>query len=227
MEGLSDDVLKIYMLGSFLDRYYNSDRQIEVPCYICRTKKEKPLVIPEREANNVLRLFLSQNFPSLQGEASEGDTAASSRTVQAFEKVYNIGDRWICAECVLDQIMKPSRPRRSRPHPLRGSEPGEESQAATSGPTPPDLQASSVFQKIDKVVLMRGERSPEAIESAIGHLRYFFRVRFGQDQGVCQSCATVFGEIESTTVYHVGEEGICIDCILDRIDQLDRLLNPM
>lgn len=176
-------------------------------------------MIPEHEANQVLRLFLGQSFPSLRSSPAESDASVSDKKVQAYEKVYNIGNRWICADCILEAIAKPSRPLRRFRHPLipRVSE-GE--------PQEPDIPSSSIFHKIDKVVLMRGTRSEESIENAISHLRYYLKTRYGQESGVCTSCAPVFGENEDTQLYRIGDEELCIDCILDRIDSLDRQLYP-
>jgi hypothetical protein len=226
MEGPTEEVLKVYMLGSFLDRYYGSDRQTEVPCYICRVRKDGPLMIPEHEASEVLRLFLGQSFPSLRSRPAESETAASDKKVQAYEKVYNIGNRWICAECILKRIMEPSRPHRHSPHPLQVELNDGGLQETDSISTPPEMHVNSIFQKIDRVIKIKGEKSQESIENAVGHLSYYLKNRFGQEEGPCDSCVDAFNDSHPTAVYRIGTQALCIDCILERIDSLDRTLYP-
>ena len=88
------------------------------------------------------------------------------------------------------------------------------------------MHVSSIFQKIDRVIKIRGEKSQESIESVMSHLSYYLKTRFGQEEGPCESCEEAFNDSQPTTVYRIGGQALCIDCILERIDSLDGMLYP-
>lgn len=220
MNSSEEEVLKLYMLGSFLDRYYESDRQVDVPCYLCRVEKEGPVSFPEHEASRILREFLRMSVPSI----GDGGTEKSDKEVQTYEKVYNIGDQWICADCILEKMMQPAKPRRSQPHPLVQMCKDDIGEGNGSSPKAPEVHPSSLFSRLRQLATMRdGSCSTEVVEKLLGHLQFYLKSRFGEKIAPCDSCASSFNELTPTTVYKIGGQLVCIDCVLERIDSMDRL----
>lgn len=153
----------------------------------------------------------------------DGGTEKSEKKVQAYEKVYNIGNQWICADCILERVKTPARPRRQTPHPMVELSKAESGLDAADSKAP-EKHPSSLFSRIRQLATMtNGSCSTDIVESMLGHLRFYLKMRFGESEGYCESCGTAFTEVQPTRVYSVEDQLVCIDCVLERVDSMDRL----